>query len=399
MTPAQMTQTLQAQTTQAHTKKTADAVHRATRAPGNNLINFLDIELTERCNLACAHCYIRRPLADGDAITNEMSGDFIHRLLEEAVCFGCKGVRFTGGEPLARKDFKNIYMHAHSLLKVTIATNATLITNELAEMFANHRPEAVGISIYGWDAKTYDATVGVSGSFERFITGVTKLNERGIPFHMKYPPTKELVRNSRHVRNLAKSLGVAASLPNVWELTLHARNNKEACKRIVEMRIAPEEAAHQRLRERGVAWHDLNAILRKRKIPTGKMFQCRAAKKRLTIDAYGKLQVCLEMRHPTTTYDLAAGSLSDALACHIKKMREMRIDSSYRCLRCLLYPACPQCPACAYMENGVLDKPPEYHCQVMHAEARLLGLLKDGETGWEISSLHIPSIKALRFLI
>ena len=36
------------------------------------------------------------------------------------------------------------------------------------------------------------------------------------------------------------------------------------------------------------------------------------------------------------------------------------------------------------MEYGVLDKPLEYLCDVAHTQARFLGLLNDGEMGWQV---------------
>ncbi len=36
------------------------------------------------------------------------------------------------------------------------------------------------------------------------------------------------------------------------------------------------------------------------------------------------------------------------------------------------------------MENGTLDTPVEYLCDVAHAGARAIGLLRPGERGWEV---------------
>ena len=64
-------------------------------------------------------------------------------------------------------------------------------------------------------------------------------------------------------------------------------------------------------------------------------------------------------------------------------MRIVNPEYLTRCARCILRPACPQCPACSWMEHGDLDTPSAYSCDVMHAEARLLGVLKEGNKGWE----------------
>ena len=47
-------------------------------------LEFLDIELTERCNLHCVHCYINRPAADPAAQAGESTPRLLKRLLKEA---------------------------------------------------------------------------------------------------------------------------------------------------------------------------------------------------------------------------------------------------------------------------------------------------------------------------
>ena len=362
--------------------------HTTTEYP----LEYLDIELTERCNLCCPHCYIRRSLCDQKARDNEMSTGFIKKLLDEAVSLGCSGVRFTGGEPLARKDFSEIYLYAHGLgLKVSVATNLTLITDEIADMFASHLPELISTSLYGWDEESYAKSVGLSGYYAKFLAGVNRIRQRKITLKLKYPPTKFLVDNSAKLQVLAGELGFPEELPYAWELTMHSRNDVSARERIKACRMCPEEAAVQRLRDKEITEHDKQALIDGRKKFTGKIFNCRAARKRLSVDAYGQLQVCLEVRHPATTYELRTGSLKDALLKHLPSCRQLRFTNPLyldRCGKCVLRPACPLCPACSWMECGDLEVISEYHCLVMHAEARLLGFINNHEKGWEIQTLR-----------
>jgi hypothetical protein len=89
------------------------------------------------------------------------------------------------------------------------------------------------------------------------------------------------------------------------------------------------------------------------------------------------------------TYDLGSNTLEEALACLIPKLREAQAArKSYldRCARCFLKGLCSQCPAKSWVENGTLDTPVEYLCDVAHAQARDLGLLAGDEHGWEVES-------------
>ena len=85
----------------------------------------LDIELTERCNNNCIHCCINLPADDSIAKKRELSTAAIKDILKEAASLGCLSVRLTGGEPLLREDFEELYLYARKLgLKVLLFTNA-----------------------------------------------------------------------------------------------------------------------------------------------------------------------------------------------------------------------------------------------------------------------------------
>ena len=125
----------------------------------NPTLGHLDIELTERCNNNCIHCYINQPANDQEIKERELSTAEIQGILKEAVSLGCLTVRFTGGEPLLREDFEELYLAARRLgLKVMIFTNATLITPRLAGLLARIPPrETMEVSVYGMRKRSYEA--------------------------------------------------------------------------------------------------------------------------------------------------------------------------------------------------------------------------------------------------
>lgn len=362
------------------------------------LLEFLDVELTERCNQHCRHCYIRLLAGDRAAISGEMNTAFVCKILKEAVTLGCSKIRFTGGEPLVRHDFPEIYDFAHDLgLGVSVATNATLISDDIADLWVRKKPTGLSVSVYGWNQPSFEWVTQTPGSFRRFLAGVERVKKRGLQFLLRYPPLRPLVQNSDKIRVLAQGVGASYPVPYAWELTLHARHNNQASKQLKALRLDPEEAARERLKEPGVVENDLkvlqNGASAKR---DNRLFWCPAAYKRPTVNAYGQLQVCLQVRHPNTLYNLHSGSLYEGLTKFFPRFRKMHIiDSVYlnRCSRCLLRPICPLCPAISWMEYGTLTTPADYYCEITHAEARLLGLLNDGEKGWEIESLHNPKAR------
>ena len=70
------------------------------------------IELTERCNLKCVHCYINQSPDNIKLSKREMSKNEIFNILDQIVDAGCLWILLTGGEPLLRHDFLDIYTYA-----------------------------------------------------------------------------------------------------------------------------------------------------------------------------------------------------------------------------------------------------------------------------------------------
>ncbi|MCF7811943.1 radical SAM protein, partial [bacterium] len=152
------------------------------------LLYNLTFELTERCNNNCIHCNINLPSNDTNAISRELKTDDIKRILDEAAELGCLGVRFTGGEPLLRKDFEELYLYIRHLgMRVELFTNATLINSKLANLFESiPLLSKIEVTIYGMESDTYEAVTGVKGSYKAAMHGISLLEDRDIPFILKW---------------------------------------------------------------------------------------------------------------------------------------------------------------------------------------------------------------------
>ncbi|MBN2207062.1 MAG: radical SAM protein, partial [Candidatus Aminicenantes bacterium] len=66
------------------------------------------IALTNRCNLRCTHCYAR----EDDPAGRELGAPRWKSILDELKEAGCLYLLFTGGDPLVREDFADIYAYA-----------------------------------------------------------------------------------------------------------------------------------------------------------------------------------------------------------------------------------------------------------------------------------------------
>ena len=352
----------------------------------------LDIELTERCNNACSHCYINRPQEDEAARRAELPAAGIRKVLEQAASLGCLSVRFTGGEPLLREDFDEIYLAARRLgIKVTISTNATRITSSLADLLARVPPLLpLEITLYGSTAAAYEAVSGRRGSFDAAVRGVAALKERGVPFMIT---GTALSADDREIEAFGPWVR-ANFLPEyesalVLALDFRARRDDAGRnRRISALRPSPDRQYRILSRNSAAFRKDMTRLFSGfAGLQGDRLFACEAGAGSACLDSYGRLQACLLLRHPDTTYDLAKGSLRNAIEVFFPALRETRAanpDYLARCARCFLSDLCNQCPARSWMESGTLDTPIEYHCRTAHRIARGLGLVGDGENAWDV---------------
>ena len=358
-------------------------------ADGARAFTSLDMELTERCNNDCIHCCINLPAADADARARELTTAEIQRILAEAAELGCLQVRFTGGEPLLRQDFEEIYVSARTLgLKVLLFTNGRLITERLTRLFARIPALApIEITVYGMRQESYEAVSRTPGSFAQFRRGIDLLLKMKVPFIVKgalLPPNRDEVEEFE---------AWAATIPWMTDrpsyavsLELRARRDSDAKNiQIQAIRPRPGDVASFVSRDEPSYRREMESFCRQFMGAQGpKLFACGAGRGG-TVDAYGRLQLCLSLRAPEFSYDLRRGTLREALTEFFPRvLGSEAADPAYleRCARCSLKGLCEQCPARAWSESGYVDRPVEYLCQVAHEQARRLGLLRVDEYGW-----------------
>jgi radical SAM protein with 4Fe4S-binding SPASM domain len=358
------------------------------------LLTWLDLELSERCNNDCLHCSVNRPAGETAARERELGTSETMALLEEAAGLGCLGVRLTGGEPLLREDFAEVYYFARRLgLRVLVFTNAALIAPPLARLFSRVPPrEPLEVSVYGGSPETHDAVTRRPGSFEAACRGLALLAERRVPFLLKGALLPGTIGESSVFERWARGLTGQARVDWVQFLDLRSRRDNGSEVRnagIRALRLPPGEVRRRTAALPEAEKCELRGFIAAHAALQGdRLFSCLEAGGKGAVDPYGVFQYCLSLRHPETVFDLRRGGLKRALTEHLPAVRAMKArDPEYlgRCGRCPLKAFCLQCPAKSWAEHGTLDTPVEYFCQVAHAQAAGLGLLEDGERAWALT--------------
>ncbi len=359
------------------------------------VITCLEIELTERCDNNCIHCYINKPENDQGALNKELSTTELKRIISEAVFLGALVVKFTGGEPLLRADFQELYLFTRKLgLKVALFTNANLINRDLIRLFQKIPPLVeINVSLYGMSKKCHESITRKKGSYKEAMLGIRRLRRAKIPFIVK---TVQLPQNRNEfdkLKHWIKELPWSEqSVSYASFLLLHCRRNREKSSLIKKLRMTPEQYVKSFIRLGNFIKGKRQLFAQNMRLFGNNIFNCGIKGHTVCLDAYGYLQSCMLLREPNCVYNLRKGNLQDALTRFFPRIfNKITSNPVYlsRCARCFLKCICEQCPGKSWIEHGNLDTPVDYCCQIAHCEARLLGLLKKNEYSWNVKNWKI----------
>lgn len=338
------------------------------------------LEITARCNNGCRHCYINLPAGDGQAEMWELSPAEIGDIADQAVSLGALWCLLTGGEPLLRPDFSEIYLALRRKgLLVSVLTNACLVTDEHVALFRQYPPRDVEVTVYGVSADIYERVTRRPGSYAAFRRGLDLLQDGGVKVRLK---AMALRSNVHELPDMAAFCRRRTADYFRFDPLLHLRYDRDEGRNaeIRAERLSPEEIVSI---ER--ADEERSGALEKRcdrlivpgfaDYQCGHLFHCGAGNGSFCVSYDGKFRLCPDLWHPDCTYDLRQGSLARAWGELVPRVRDLRSDNPEflrRCRRCPLFNLCLWCPAHAHLETGDLDVPVDYFCQVAHARAAAL---------------------------
>jgi radical SAM protein with 4Fe4S-binding SPASM domain len=289
---------------------------------------------------------------------NELSTGRLMTLIDEITEAGCLFMLISGGEPLIRKDFRQIYRHMKSNgLLVTLFTNGTLVNEGVIELFEELPPQAVEISLYGATPKTYELITGVKGSYRRCLRGVENLLKHKIHIKLK----TVLMTLNRHelsgMEKIAKDLGVKFR----FDAALFPRFNGDTTP--LTLRVPPDEAVEMELSD-AERFRNFREYFRKNRKShvSDSLYVCSAGITNFHIDPYGNLQPCLMTSD--IRYDLSSGNFLTGWNDVMPGIMEKKVPEGYTCNACEKQVLCGFCPAVFKMENGSEYVRSEYLCSM-----------------------------------
>ena len=165
-------------------------------------------ETTRNCNLSCVHC---RASATSGPYKNELDTQKAFQLLEDISEVAKPIIILTGGEPLLRPDIFRIAKYGSDLgLRMVMAPNGTLVTQDTAKKLVESGIKRVSISLDGANAESHDRFRGVPGAFKGALQGIEHFKSVGMSFQINTTITKTNLSQIPSILKLAETLGAVA---------------------------------------------------------------------------------------------------------------------------------------------------------------------------------------------
>jgi MoaA/NifB/PqqE/SkfB family radical SAM enzyme len=351
------------------------------------------IDITYRCNNNCRHCWLREddPAANED---KEISFEQIKRVATEAAKLGCRSWSISGGEPMLRADFSEIFdLLTGNSAGYSLNTNGTLITPAIARLMK--RKGSKMVALYGATADVHDKITRRPGSFEELMRGFAYLKEAGAGFTVQLIPMRDNYHQFKEMVALAESLSKHYRIGAAWLyscVSLDPQRRQE----IFSQRLPPKTVVD--LDQPDISFaealaEDMGPVCAQQ--DAGRYFysMCISTRNNFHIDAYAGLSFCCFIKDPQLRYDLKKGNFPDAWENFIPSLRsKIPVNQEYKdnCGSCAMREDCRWCPVYGYLEHGRHSAKVDYLCKVS-AEARKFkeDWLKDHRRYYQVGGITL----------
>lgn len=323
------------------------------------------IELTRRCNLKCVHCYLGEGedrFGHGEMTTEQVCG-----VIDQITAAGCLYLSITGGDPMMRKDFPEVYRHAKERgLLVTVMCDGVLVTPKIVELFRELPPSAVEISLYGATAETYEKITRIPGSFPRCLRGIRRLVDAGTKVRIKTVLMTLNAHEADQMRALAADFGLDLRMDAAIFPCLHTSD-----KRPLDLRVPPRQVVQIELGDPKAVASWIEYLDRPApEAPKDKLYVCGAGVTGFYIDPFGSVYPC--MMTTRYRYNLLETDFATLWAERLGELHERKPRAEYECAGCELQRACASCPGFHDQEHGAEDVKSDYVCDTAKSRWRAL---------------------------
>ncbi len=320
------------------------------------------IDLTYQCNLNCQHCFIVR-----EENKEELKFDEVIRILDDIYEAGCLWLCFSGGEVFLREDFLDIYAYVHKKgFLISIFTNGILITEDIADYLDRRRPHSIEITLNGITQKTYEEITQVTGSFKKAMNAIQLLKERHLPLVLK---TNGMRINRDEILEI-KQFSEELLGKKRFRCDLILYPGMDGSKKPCNLRLTADEIFNIQYTDQDMLSLCQEQFLHHKengRLKQNHLFPCGLSS--FQIDPYAKMQLCSFLKEEYV--DLKKEDFLQGVTRLRSKLLSLKFRTDTKCRSCKITYLCRQCPGRALVENGDMESPVEFFCELAHKQDRM----------------------------
>jgi len=340
-------------------------------------LTFVQIEITNRCNERCVHCYIPHQYK-----TTDIEPGLFYSILEQCHDMDIINLSLSGGELMLHKHFLDFLRKTKEYdFSIGILSNLTLLNDDIISEIKSARLTNVQTSLYSMNPQTHDAITKLPGSFHKTSENILRLVENDVPVNIACPIMKQNKNHYKDVMAWAREHKCQSSTSYLmmarYDHSIDNLNNRlslEETKTLIDDIIKNNSAYHHQTESL------MDEYLKTEGRYKGGDLLCGAGVFSLSIAANGNIIPCAGWQ------DRICGSLYDSplreiweKSPQIKYLRNLRLRDFPKCLSCFDRKFCKICMARNANENPKGDPliTNDHFCKAAELNRKLFSDWKD----------------------
>lgn len=250
--------------------------------------NYINIELTSRCNFKCPHCY-KEADAKGYNIDNNIM-NFIYSTYKNKVPY----IQFSGGEPFLNKSIVEYIEKFSKSFKLSVVTNGSLLAYYPIETLK--KINDLQISLYGYNEIEYQSFTKNKRSYGNLINSTTYLRKNDIAFTLGCTITRNNMKNIMDIACFAHELKASSLRFGISSIVGRAsKDSRSFVFSKEEIRDIYRQIRRANNRFKDVLsidlWHENNQYLLNDNIACDQLI-CKAGSKSIVVSQDGYVRPC-----------------------------------------------------------------------------------------------------------
>ena len=344
--------------------------------------NFLILNLTGGCNLACKYCFAEIT-KNHNTMTLDIAKKAICNMINQEKENDEYSIYFFGGEPLLKKElvkqitefaYEEVSKKESEKIKFLINTNATLIDDEVLQLFKNY-DFTVTVSLDG-PMEYHDRNrvyINGRGSFQRVVEGIDMLKNNNIQTNLRAtfsPDTQDLVSNFKFFESLKLPYTYSFTINSEYKMNLKKTFFEEDQFEIVERELRKVmNFFYDKMRlGETIYYTGLNRKISMLRYKKKRSYSCEAGRRSMTVDEHGNYYACQNMIPYKQT---KLGSVNNGISEEKKNLYHSKdLNLLNDCHNCVIRNVCAG--GCAVERNNPNTKTKRQMCRLFNVEWKSL---------------------------